>query len=183
MGISSTMEYYSTLNQTPFVILPSLGIIYLKEANATFAGAKGCHIHPRMANQLQSELHSHILEGHDVSLQIFNDVFMFRVVDGTGDLVEGFSPFVKPWDYFKETTVKIQRFLKAKLWQIRKPTHHLKHIKAFQGSNMAKLLPTEIFSKIAEFYFQPQIHTLATTSILHSVLDRGCRNRQLLFFL
>jgi hypothetical protein len=98
---------------------------------------------------------------------------MFRVVDGTGDLVEGFSPFVKPWDYFKETTVKIQRFLKAKLWQIRKPTHHLKHIKAFQGSDTAKRLPTEIFSKVAEFYFQPQIHTLATTSIQRSFFGRG----------
>ena len=176
------MEYCSSLNQTPFVILPSLGIIYLKEANATFAGAKGCHIHPNMANQLQSELQSHILEGHDVSLQIFNDVFMFRVVDDTGDLVEGLSPFVKQWDYFKETTVKIQKFWKAKLWRTRKPTH-LKHIKAFQGSNMAKLLPTEIFSKVAEFYFQPQIHTLATTSIMRSVLGRGCRNRQLFIFL
>jgi hypothetical protein len=168
------MEYCSPLNQGPFVILPSLGIIYLKEANnATFAGTKGCHIHPRMANQLQSELQSHILDGHDVSLRITGNVYTFRVVDDTGDLVEGLSPFVKPWDYFKETTVKIQRFLKAKLWRIRKPTHHLKHIKAFQGSDMAKLLPTEIFSKVAEFYFQPQIHTLAKTSIQRSVFGRG----------
>ena len=169
------MEYCSALNQGPFVILPSLGIIYLKEANnATFAGTKGCHIHPRMANQLQSELQSHILEGHDVSLRITGDVFTFRVVDGdTGDLVEGFSPFVKPWDYFKKTTVKIQRFLKAKLWQIRKPTHHLKHIKAFQGSDMAKLLPTEIFSKVAEYYFRAPIHRLASTVIARLVTGKG----------
>jgi hypothetical protein len=168
------MEYCSALNQTPFVILPSLGIIYLKGANATLADTKGCHIHPRMANELKSELHSHILEGYDVSLRIIGDVFTFRVVDGdTGDLVVGFSPFVKPWDYFKETTVKIQRFMKAMLWRIRKPTHHLKHIKAFQGSDTAKRLPTEIFSKVAEFYFQPQIHTLATTSIQRSFFGRG----------
>jgi hypothetical protein len=157
------MEYCSPLNQAPFVILPSLGIIYLKGANATFAGTKGCHIHPKMANELQSELHSHILEGYDVSLRIIDNVFTFRVVDGdTGDLVVGFSPFVKPWDYFKETTVKIQRFMKARLWRIKKPTH-LKHIKAFQGSDMAKRLPIEIFSKVAEFYFQP--HMLAKTAI------------------
>lgn len=167
------MEYCTTLNQTPFVILPSLGIIYLKEANATLADTKGCHIHPRMANQLKSELQSHILEGHDVSLRITGDVYTFRVVDGdTGDLVEGLAPFVKPWDYFKKTTVKIQRFMKARLWRIRKPTH-LKHIKAFQGSDMAKRLPTEIISKVAEFYFQPQIHTLAKTSIQRSVFGRG----------
>ena len=173
MGICSSMEYCSPLNPTPFVILPSLGIIYLKGANATLADTKGCHIHPRMANQLQSELYSHILEGNDVSLQIFNDVFMFRVVDDTGDLVEGFSPFVKPWDYFKETTVKIQRFLKARLWRIRKPTHHLKHIKAFQGSDMAKLLPTEIFSKVAEYYFRAPIHRLASAAIPRLVFGRG----------
>ena len=158
------MEYCSALNPTPFVILPSLGIIYLKEANATFTGAKGCQIHPKMANQLQSELQSHILEGHDVSLRITGDVYTFRVLDDTGDLVEGLSPFVKPCDYFKETTVQIQKFMKARLWQIKKPTH-LKHIKAFQGSDMAKLLPTEIFSQVAEFYFQPQIHTPATPAI------------------
>ena len=163
LGICSSMEYCSPLNQAPFVILPSLGIIYLKGANATFAGTKGCHIHPKMANELQSELHSHILEGYDVSLRIIDNVFTFRVVDGdTGDLVVGFSPFVKPWDYFKETTVKIQRFMKARLWRIKKPTH-LKHIKAFQGSDMAKRLPIEIFSKVAEFYFQP--HMLAKTAI------------------
>ena len=169
------MEYCSPLNQGPFVILPSLGIIYLKEANnATLAGTKGCHIHPRMANQLQSELQSHILEGHDVSLRITGNVYTFRVVDDTGDLVEGLSPFVKPWDYFKENTVKIQRFLKAKLWQIRKPTHHLKHIKAFQGSDMAKLLPTEIFSKVAEYYFRAPIHRLlVSTAITRSVFGRG----------
>jgi hypothetical protein len=127
-----------------------------------------------MANELQSELHSHILEGHDVSLRITGDVYTFRVVDGdTGDLVVGFSPFVKPWDYFKETAVKIQRFMKARLWRIRKPTHHLKHVKAFQSSDMAKLLPTEIFSKVAEFYFRPPIHRLASTAIQRSVLGRG----------
>jgi hypothetical protein len=117
-----------------------------------------------MANQLQSELHSHISEGYDVSLRIIGDVFTFRVVDGdTGDLVVGFSPFVKLWDYFKKTIVKIQRFMKTRLWRIRKPTH-LKHMKAFQGSDMVKRLPTEIFTKVAEFYFQPQL-LLATTAI------------------
>ena len=163
LGRQLSMEYCSGLNPAPFVILPNLGIIYVKELNHTLEATAGCHIDPQMISHIKQELHSHIMDGSDVALQVHHGLFMFRVYNNTGDLVVAFSLWGETWDYFKQATVKIQRFFRARLWRVRRPTH-LEHVKAFQGSDTAKKLPTDVFSKIVEYYFQAPIIRILTAT-------------------
>ena len=58
------------------------------------------------------------------------------------------------WDDMCDALLKIQRLVRAVLWRTRKPSHHLKNVKAFLATDMGETLPMDIISKIIMAYFE-----------------------------
>jgi len=79
---------------------------------------------------------------------------ILRLVNSNGYGYGSISASRYEWDEMINALLGVQRFMRSALWRTRKPSHHLKNVKAFLATDMGESLPMDIISKIIMAYFE-----------------------------
>jgi hypothetical protein len=150
------IEYHTARHAEPLVLMPRLGIMYLKN------NAQDAHIGCNFLIGLHEEMNEAARNGGDFSLKTRdsnnndnnNDdapaVAIFCIWMRGGHAKVTITSENLIWKIFYSAILKIQRFAKPILFRKRKPSHHLKMARTFQNA----ALPAEIILSIVKFYFE-----------------------------
>jgi hypothetical protein len=146
------VEYRTASHVMPLVIVPSMGIIYLKYDTCGYQMAS------HFLKYINVQINMIIADGGCVC---FNEVrendetrMILRLVNSNGYGYGSISASRYEWDEMINALLGVQRFMRSALWRTRKPSHHLKNVKAFLATDMGESLPMDIISKIIMAYFE-----------------------------
>ena len=146
------VEYTMALHAKPLVIIPGMGIIYLKDDTRGYQMASQLLIH------INVQINMTIAGGGSVYFNSFRENnetrMILRLVNINGYSYGSISAPRCEWDEMRHSLLKIQCFMRSALWRIQKPSHHLKNVKAFLATDMGERLPMDIISKIIIAYFE-----------------------------
>ena len=145
------VEYRTESHATPLVILPSMGIIYIKD------DTRGYQMTSQFLKNINVQIDMIIAGGGSVCFKPYSQGehrMVLLLLNSRGHSYASISPCVWEWDEMCDALLKIQRLVRSALWRIRKPSHHLKNVKAFLATDMGETLPMDIISKIIMAYFE-----------------------------
>jgi hypothetical protein len=139
-------EYFTTSHSEPLVIVPRMGLAYLK-------GCDGYHTRFLFQVDFQESLENIISKGGDfvMSLTEVGSVVL-SFTNAFGSLCACISPWKHAWGEWWGSLVKMQKRLKYIMWK--RHRYRVKNMKTFLESDMAKLLSLDIIANITTAYFQ-----------------------------
>ena len=146
------VEYRTESHATPLVILPSMGIIYIKD------DTRGYQMTSQFLKNINVQIDMIIAGGGSVCFKPYGHGerrMVLQLLNSGGHSYASISPCVWEWGEMRHSLLKIQRFMRSALWRTRKPSHHLKKVKAFMVTDMAERLHVDIISKIIMACFEP----------------------------
>ncbi len=153
-------EYYTIAHSKPLVFVPNMSIIYFK------GGISGYQVSSRFLEHIMFHL-EHIIEkgGEFKVMNLHSQQRDMRICayNGDGTSVIGITSRDVIWTKWWISFIKVQRRLHWVLWY-RHGSASLKLIKAFQKTDRAKTIPSEIMSCIIHVYFQPPSRPLCTNN-------------------
>jgi hypothetical protein len=154
-------EYYTASHSTPLVLVQNMGLIYIK------GETRGYHVVSRFFEQIVLVLDDAIQKGGDFEVIIMPfpfDAMLLPIKNAGGFCVSAITVWEMGWTKWWESFIKIQRRLHYVLWSRHGPS--LKLIKAFQETDRAETIPSEIISKIVHAYFEPPPRSMCTQNDL-----------------
>ena len=143
-------EYYTASHHTPLVIVPIMGLLYFK------GESRGYHIRSRFLEQIVLILDDATTKGEDLRVAyppFPGNELLLSTSSPTGFCISTFPVWEMDWTKWWKSLIKIQKRLKYVLWKKHRPPLEL--IKAFQGTDRAKTIPSDIASQIIHAYFEP----------------------------
>jgi hypothetical protein len=148
---STITEYYTASHAVPMVIVPKMGLFYLK------GDTQGYHFRALFSNYLPTTLEKFIANNGDFSMSRMEaGGWMIKFFNARRLLIITVAYWEEPWNEWWSSFLKIQRMLNYVLRRRHAPS--LKTIKAFQESDRANVLPSEIILHITKCYFEHQSH-------------------------
>jgi hypothetical protein len=144
-------EYHTACHPVPLVFVPNMGLIYFK------GESKGHQVHSGFFNHTVHTLDYMLKKGGDfevVPLPLPQNGIYIRLKNASGSVACSVTVWEMEWTEWWESFIKMQRRLKYVLWSHHGPS--LKLIRAFQETDRAETIPSEIMSKIIHAYFAPQ---------------------------
>jgi hypothetical protein len=153
------VEYRTESHATPLVILPSMGIIYLKD------DTRGYQMTSQFLKNINVQMDLVVACGGSVLFKPYSQGesrMVLWLLNSGGHSYASISAAEDEWDDMCDALLKIQRFVRAVLWRTRKPSHNLKKVKAFLATDTAESIPVEILSKIVTACFADPISNTYT---------------------
>ena len=154
------VEYRTESHATPLVILPSMGIIYLKD------DTRGYQMTSQFLKNINVQMDLVVACGGSVLFKPYREKdetrMMLWLVNSKGYSYASISAPKCEWDDMCDALLKIQRFMRSALWRTRRPSHNLKKVKAFLAADTAESIPVEILSKIVAACFADPISNTYT---------------------
>jgi hypothetical protein len=150
-------EYHTACHPVPLVFVPNMGLIYFK------GESKGHQVHSGFFKHTVHTLDYMLKKGGDfevVPLPLPQNGIYIRLKNASGSVACSVTVWEVEWTGWWKSFVKMQRRLKYVLWSHHRPS--LKLIRAFQETDRAETIPSEIMSKIIYAYFEPVTMTMVT---------------------
>ena len=145
------VEYHTARHAKPLVLLPRMGIMYLDDGDRSY------QMWSRFLKNLNLKF-DHIIEnGGDLCLTPCVEErsgMILCIFNAEGNIHATISSSRDLRRKKYNALLKIQRFMRSVLWKIRKPSHHLKQLRAFQATDMAESLPVDVVFKVVDVYLE-----------------------------
>jgi hypothetical protein len=148
------VEYQTALHAQPLVLIPKMGIIYLKD------DTRGYQMTSQFLKNIDVQMDLIIADGGSVCFKPFHTYgrrMVLWLLNSEGYSYASVSGGEAEWDDMCKALLRVQRFTRSVLWRTRMPAHHLQNVKAFQATDMAGSLPVDVVSKIIIAYFDANV--------------------------
>ena len=154
-------EYYTASHAKPLVFVPNMGLIYVE------GESKGHQVNFGFFEHTVHTFDYMLKKGGDfevVLLPLPQNGIYIRLKNASGSVACSVTVWEMEWTKWWESFIKMQRSLHYVLWSRHGPS--LKLIKAFQETDRAETIPSEIMSKIVHAYFESAPRTMCTQNDL-----------------